>query len=77
MTTDQMLVFTVGGTEKPVTQKHPYLSACLEIGCCWGVRGSHPCILPTCSESHPIRHWRRGGACFLTHTYVYIQAEYP
>lgn len=48
----QMLTFTVKGIKKHFIQQHPCL--CPEIECCWGVRGSHPCMFPTCSKTHPI-----------------------
>lgn len=49
----QMLTFTVKGL-KTTSPSSTRLSLCPKIGCCWGVRGSHPCMFPTCSRTHPI-----------------------
>lgn len=45
---DQMLTFTVEGFEST----SPSSTACPEIGCCWGVGGSHPFMPSTCSRTH-------------------------
>ena len=69
----QMLTFTDKGI-KPLHPAAP-ASLCPEIGCCWGVSGSHPWTFSTCSKNPPYTAPYR--SLTHTHTPAYIQSKCP
>lgn len=72
---DQMLTFTVEGFEST----SPSSTACPEIGCCWGVGGSHPFMPSTCSRTHLMMSqatFSRVSTITQTHTHTQTHTEH-